>query len=188
MALSAVQTRHLAWVYDFPSMIFMRLSFSSSSSSFWFVPSSCPLEQNEVFWRILRCMVGKFENGGQPTVIFYCLNRALVGPFSDPHGYDKQYWSDDRLLAYYLRTTRSTKKNARAWRAIVANLGEGRRHSLLMFVSIVCCLDFPILPYALPCYLEFVLGYLHFILFSKGPYPPLATHEDINGGTQKWMV
>ena len=50
-----------------------------------------------------------------------------------------------------------------------------------LYLSIVFCLGFPILPYALSFYWHFVLRPLHFILFLKGFHPPLATDEGVKG-------
>ena len=49
-----------------------------------------------------------------------------------------------------------------------------------LYLSIVFCLGFPILPYALSFYWHFVLRPLHFILFFKG-FHPLATDEGVKG-------
>ena len=61
-----------------------------------------------------------------------------------------------------------------------------------LYLSIVFCLGFPILPYALSFYWQFVLRPLHVILFFRGSTPPgnrrgsspyddeepLATHDE----------
>ena len=75
------------------------------------------------------------------------------------------------ILGFPFKDDQDSSKNARAWRAIVARWGGPTSYSLNVCPLCVAW-DFPILPCAPPLYLEFVLGYLHFILFSKGPHPP----------------
>ena len=67
-----------------------------------------------------------------------------------------------------------TEKNAGAWRPTVAGWG-GPTPYYLCGVSIVFCLDYPILPYALSFYWHFVLRPLHFTSFFKGFHPPGTT-------------
>ena len=63
------------------------------------------------------------------------------------------------------------------WNWNIAQSETGVRPNLLItpgfyFPKCSGCLDFPVLPYALPFCLELVLGDLHCILFSKGHHPP----------------
>ena len=49
---------------------------------------------------------------------------------------------------------------------------EGTDVIFFLYLSIIFCLGFPILPYAPSFYWHFLLRPLHFILFFKVPHPP----------------
>ena len=53
--------------------------------------------------------------------------------------------------------------------------GGGPDAIFSLCLSIVFCLDYPILPYALSFYWHFVLRPLHFTSFFKGFHPPGTT-------------
>ena len=68
-------------------------------------------------------------------------------------------------------------KKAGAWCRTVARWG-GADAIFSLCLSSVCCLDYPILPYALSFYWHFVLGPLHFILvFRVLRHPPRTTRR-----------
>ena len=65
-----------------------------------------------------------------------------------------------------------TKRNAGACRPTAARW-RGPDVIFFSYLSIVLCLDYPILPYALSFYWHFVLRALHFIFrFFRGSTPP----------------
>ena len=128
----------------------MRLSFSSSSSSFWSAPSSCPLEHLE--WSILEdpkvyCWtVRKWVD----PVIFYCLNRLGGAILRYTHMMGMIINTGAMIACWHIiwrRQDQPRKKNARAWRAIVARWGGPTSYSLG-----VCplCVAWIFLSYLLP--------------------------------------